>query len=377
MARTRTQDEVFDFIVRGQSMTRPELMRLTGMSRSTVNNAVARLLAEGRIEESSTVARGRGAGSGRPATQLVPSSEGSPVAAIDFGHNHIRVAIADPVGNVIDETHALVEVDSSAMDSMDAAAGMLEALCSRHDVTRLASVAAGIPGPVDTVSGRVRSRAILAGWVDLDPQGELSRRLRSPVTVENDALLGAMGELRSGAGRGYANFLYVKASHGIGAGIVVDGRPFRGAHGLAGEIGHSKLPGRSELCRCGDRGCLESVVSLAEVHRQAQHAHPHLRVDADLFAEPDHVTTRIVEEAGRTLGSAIASYCDLLDPSAIVIGGLLPTFGSAFVDGVEDGLRHAIQPATAESIVVLPAQLGDRSEILGAVDLALSRAYAG
>lgn len=376
-ARTRTQEDLFGLIARQEDMTRPELMRLTGMSRSTINNAVAKLIADGRVEETDLLSRGPGAGSGRPATRLVAVNEGSVVGAIDFGHNHVRAAIADASGRLIGERSVQSEVDVNADDAMDTATEMLRALLAEHDIASLAAVGAGIPGPVDRATGVVCSPTILAGWVDRRPQQELEQRLGTAVRVENDALLGALGELRAGAGRGHRDFLYIKASHGIGGGIVIDGRPFHGTNGLAGELGHIKLPGRAELCRCGDRGCLEAVVSVGEVQRQVLHAHPHLASPvAELFENADSVTGRILEEAGRILGTAIGSYCDLLDPSAVIIGGELPALGPWFFRGVDDALRRSVQPATARSLTIVPAELSAGAELRGAIDIAIAAALA-
>lgn len=374
-ARTRTQEDLFRLIVKRGGTTRSELVQITRMSRSTINNAVAKLIIAGRIAERETVARGPGAGSGRPATRLVAVGGGTPVGAIDFGHNHVSVAVADSAGGIIGERSIESDVDVNAIDALDSAAAMLRELSETRGVTAFSAVGAGIPGPVDMVTGLVCSPTILAGWVGLAPQHELEMRLSVPVHVENDALLGAVGELRAGAGRGHRSFLYVKASHGIGGGIVIDGQPFRGVNGLAGELGHMKLPGRAELCRCGDRGCLEAVVSVDEVHRQVIHAHPHRSDSVDaLIADADSVTSRILEEAGRILGAALGSSCDLLNPSAVIIGGVLPTLGPWFFKGVEDALRRAVQPATARALRIVAAELGTRAELRGAIDLAVTAA---
>ena len=112
---------------------------------------------------------------------------------------------------------------------------------------------------MDQRTGTVRSPTILSSWVGLAPAQELEERVGVPVHVENDAVLGAYGERQLGAGRDHSDFLYVKASGGIGASMVLDGAVYAGAYGLAGEIGHTQLPGHTELCRCGNRGCLEAV----------------------------------------------------------------------------------------------------------------------
>ena len=214
-----------------------------------------------------------GLGRGRPSAVLVPAAARGAVAGIDFGHSHVSVAVAQSSGRVLAEHRRTIDVDHQATGALDTAAALLaRCLADAHLVASdLISVAAGIPGPLDMKTGLVRSPTILSTWVDLDPARELSTRLGRPIQVGNDANMGAHGELRFGAARGCRDFVYVKASHGIGAGLVLNGDTYRGTLGIAGEIGHTQLPGADNWCRCGNRGCLEAVVSISEVKGQLTH----------------------------------------------------------------------------------------------------------
>jgi len=351
--RTRTKEDLFRIISTGPARTRPELIDMTGMSRSTINNAVSQLITDGRVAETTLESKGRGSGSGRPATRLIAVTSASRVGGIDFGHTHIHVAISDERGIILGEERVEIDVDVRAQEAMERACEMLARVMRDNDIPELVAVAAGIPGPLDRDSGRVMSPTILSGWVDLAPAEELSRLLGVPVSVENDALLGAYGELLHGAGRKHENFLYVKASHGIG------------------EIGHTTLAGRSESCRCGSRGCLEAVVSVSEVLQQIQHAHPWMAPEEVSFrGEVDNVTARILSEAGRTLGSVVATLCDLLNPSAVIVGGDLGAANSAFISGIRDSIEREAQPATSLAAVIVPSELGARSELVGALSMA-------
>ncbi len=372
LRRRGTREELFDLIREHGQLTRPGLAALTGIPRSTINQSLEQLFREGRIVEVDSEAKQPGSGRGRPATVVRAVSPGAAVAAVDFGHRHVTVAIGDSLGDPIGIDGIDLDVDLQADEALDVAAGLLARLRTEHAVHELAAVVAGIPGPLDIRTGRVCSPTILSGWVGLAPSAELEARIGTPVHVENDALLGAHGELLRGAGRGYQDFLYVKASHGIGAGIVIGGQPYRGGTGLAGEIGHTLLPGHSELCRCGNRGCLEAVVSVPSVRAQIAHTRPGTDPDAlDLAAlGDDPIATRILNTAGRTLGHALADLANLLNPTAIVIGGELGSTDGPLVDGVRDSIRLHAQPATALAIDVLPAALGNRAELTGALQLA-------
>jgi predicted NBD/HSP70 family sugar kinase len=373
--RDRTREDLYQLIRTREEATRAELVELTGMSRSTVNNAIGRLMAEGRVIEAEARAKGPGSGSGRPATCIRAVAAGGPVAAIDFGHNHVHVAIGDALGSPLSEQRMPLDVDLRANDAMDLAADLLAQLRAQHSVDPLCSLVAGIPGPVDAKTGLVRSPTILSSWVGLAPAQELERRIGLPVHVENDAALGAYGELKAGAGRHHRNFLYIKASHGIGASMVIDGEIYKGATGIAGEIGHTHLAGRNEQCRCGNRGCLETVVSVQSLLEQVAHTHPHANPDAiSLDGLDDTITHRLLNEAGRTLGKVLADLCNLLNPAALIIGGELGAAGTSLIEGVQASVDRYAQPATAAALEILPASLGTRAELTGALQLSANMA---
>ena len=375
--RDRTRDEVFALIRDSRDLTRSALVELTGLPSSTIGHAVSRLLAEGRVTESAAPAKGPGSGSGRPGSILNAVATTTRTGAIDFGHRHFRVALGDDAGNVIDEEIVQLNVDQSPVRGLDAAAASLRALGARNSVSALTCVAAGVPGPIEEDTGLVCSTTTLSNWAGIYPARELEKRLGVPALVSNDASAGALGELHHGAGRGHRDFLYIKASHGIGAGMVVRGELFEGGTGFAGEIGHIIISGRPELCRCGNRGCLEAVVSVPSVKEQLSHTHPHLDVDAvDLATLNDPVTARILNESGRTMGTVLAGLCDLLNPTLLIIGGELGASGQPLIDGVRASVNRFAQPSTSSAIQVVAAGLGQRAELVGTVQLAAALARA-
>lgn len=375
--RDRTRDEVYDLIRGARDLTRSALVEKTGLPSSTIGHAVSRLIAEGRIAETAAAPKGPGSGSGRPGAILNAIATGARTGAIDFGHRHFRVALGDDTGNVVDEATVAVNVDASPEKGLDAAAHSLQALAARHGVDRLACVVAGVPGPIEDATGLVCSTTTLSNWAGMSPAKELEDRLGAPAMVHNDANVGAVGEQYHGAGRGHRNFLYVKASHGVGAGLVVDGQLYRGGTGFAGEIGHIIIAGRPELCRCGNRGCLEAVVSVPTVREQLSHTHPHLDPETiDLAELDDPISARLFNETGRTLGAVLAGLCDLINPTVLVIGGELGSSGASLIAGVRASVSRFAQPSTVSAIEVVAAELGRRAELVGAVQLAGSLARA-
>lgn len=373
--RDRTREEVFALICASRDLTRASLVERTGLPSSTIGHAVSRLLAEGRIVESPALSKGPGSGSGRPGILLNRVATSTRTGAIDFGHRHLRVALGDDMGTVVDEVVVPLYVDASPQRGLDVAAETLRSLAERNGVAALACVAAGVPAPIDAATGRASSNTTLSNWSGMSPAAELEERLQIPALVRNDASIGALGELHHGAGRGHRDFLYIKASHGIGAGLVTNGELYLGGAGFAGEIGHIIIAGRPELCRCGNRGCLEAVISVPSVKSQLVHTHPQLDADdLDLTGLTDPITARILNEMGRTLGTVLAGLCDLINPTLLIIGGELGSSGTALIDGVRASVKRFAQPSTSQVIEVVPAGLGQRAELVGAVQLAASLA---
>lgn len=357
-------------------LTRPEAARLTGMSASGVRPLVARLLAAGELVEASPPARASRS-RGRPGTLLVPVLPDGVVLGLDFGHSHAGVAVADLGGAHLLAERCAVDVDRHAEDALDRAADLARHLLGRAGVAAAAVqyVVAGVPGPVDR-AGRMRSSTIAASWWQLPIADEVARRLGvepAIVEVENDAQLGALGEHRAGVAAGCADLVYVKASHGLGAGLILGGELYRGASGCAGEIGHAIVEPDGALCRCGSRGCLETVVSVERVTRQIQFVTGTDRADLFVSAAEHPAVRRIVLDAGRALGRALADVCNLLDPELVVLGGELAGAGEALVAGVAESIRRYAQPALAAPAVVC-SQLGESAQVVGATALAAARA---
>jgi len=372
--RARAREDVYRLIRASSSLTRSDLVDRTGFPTSTISHVVAKLIEEGRIEKSRLLSKGPGSGSGRPGCSYRAVAGGSHTGAIDFGHRHIRLAIGDDLGEPIDEILVELDVDLHAQEAMDLAGEHMRELQRSHGIRDLAAVVAGIPGPVDCDTGLVCSATILSSWVGLDPAQELSRRIGAPVHVENDAALGAYGELTRGAGQGLRDFIYVKASHGIGAGLIIDGRPYHGASGVAGEIGHTALAGRTELCRCGNTGCLEAVVSIKTVLDQILHTHPGLSLDEISLADlEDAVSMRVLENAGRWLGIVLAGLTNFLNPAALIVGGELGAAGESLLAPVRAAILQHAQPAESAALIVTPAALGTRAEVVGALQVASTR----
>jgi predicted NBD/HSP70 family sugar kinase len=226
--------------------------------------------------------------------------------------------------------------------------------CSRG---QLGSVVIGLPRPVG------------AG----EPAAALAERLGVPVRVENDANLGTWGEASYGAGVGHDSLIYLKLGQNVGAGIVIGGRLHRGASGFAGELAHVQVRADGDVCRrCGGRGCLAAIVgsSLLDFAQRSYEERVALPQVLGLVAEREPGVRRVFADLGRLVGEPLAGFCTMLDPAAVIIDGALGAAGQYVLAGIRESIDRRTAPVVADSVQVIPGELGDRAELLGGAALA-------
>jgi predicted NBD/HSP70 family sugar kinase/biotin operon repressor len=374
--RERNRDRVVAALREAGAASRAELARRTGLSRTTVASIVGDLQGEGMLveRENGSGASPRG---GRPPRLLFFSRSAGAVLGIDFGKRHLRVAAADLSHVIVAEAERPMRTDEPADTGLETATALADEVLEEGGISRadVIGVGLGLPGPIDMRSGRVGSSSILPGWVGVRAADELGSRLGLPVQVDNDANLGALAELHWGAAAGRRNAAYLKVATGIGAGLIVDGRLFHGAAGMAGEIGHTIIQEQGPVCRCGKRGCLETLAGSAALVELLRGTHgPDLTTQQllEAAAAGDSGARRVLADAGRYIGRAVATLCDLLNPELIVVGGELSKAGEVLLDPLREQVhRHAI-PATTRDLEIVPGVLGPRAELLGALALVLA-----
>jgi len=375
--RERNRQQVIDALRREGSASRAHIARMTGLSRATVSSLVADLCAEGLVVEGRSGHSRSGTQGGRPGVLLTFEPLAGVAVGIDFGHGHARVAVADLSSRVLGEQRRELDVDAAGPSALDTAVELVDALLeeTNTDRDRVVAVGMGLPGPIDRATGVVGSSMILPGWTGVRPAVELERRLGLPVQLDNDANLGALGELAYGAARGATDIVYIKVASGIGAGLILGGRLHRGATGIAGEIGHVMVVADGAVCRCGNRGCLETVASRPALVELLRPSYGEGFGVADMLAAAtagDVGPRRAVTDAGRAVGRVLADLVNCLNPSLVVIG-CEPNEGTApLLDGVRESLGRYALPAAAEAVSVVPGELGERAELLGALALVIS-----
>jgi glucokinase-like ROK family protein len=375
--RELNRGRVIDALRERGTASRAEIARATGLSRSTVSSIVADLMEAGLVSEpGEATGVAFGAHGGRPPVLLSLDKSAGLAVGVDFGHTHLRVAVSDLSHEILAESWRELDVDHSAEEGLDAAAELVDKVLREAEVDRkgVLGVGMGVPGPINRATGAVGSSSILPGWVGVDAATEMERRLGLPVHVENDANLGALAEFVWGSGKGHSNVVYIKLSSGVGAGLLFAGRLHQGAGGTAGEIGHTPAQHGTAICRCGSRGCLETVASARAIAEQlgVSRGEPVSTKELlELTANGDPAASRLIGEAGREIGVALAGLVNLINPDCVIIGGDLSAAGELVTEPVLESIRRYAIASAAEEVSVVAGVLGERAELQGALALVL------
>jgi predicted NBD/HSP70 family sugar kinase len=377
-ARERSALRVLEYLFRTGPASRVDIIRATALSRATVSKLTGELQAQGLVTEQRPALTVAGR-SGRPPALLGLNPELGAFGGVDFGHSSVRVAIADVTGTLLAEDRFDLDVDNAAELAIAAAVERLPALVDEAGLPRqrLLGVGAAISAPVRRDGASLAAAGILPGWSAISPQRELARRLGVPVHVGNDANLGALAEVRTGAARGASDVVYVMLSSGVGGGLVLGGSLFTGHSGMTGELGHVQVDPDGALCRCGNRGCLETVAgaqALLARLRQGRGRAVSLAEAVQRAHAGDGLSRQVFREAGLAAGRVAGGICNVVNPELVIVGGDLSVAGELLVGAVREGLEQTSIPAVRADVTVVAATLGDRAELLGAIGLAIEQA---
>lgn len=355
-------------------LTQVEIAAASGLSAATVSNMVRELDQLGLVELSPSIRNGR-----RAVLVSLPSGGGL-LAGVAFGERDVRVAIASKSCEILANQLMPLQADHVADDGMERAARLLADLAAEAggSVEDIGAIGFGLPAPVDTVTGQAGSDAVLPGWRGVNVAEAMSGHLRAPVALDNTANLAALGELRDGALRGVRHGCYLKFSYSVGAGIVLGGDVFRGSAGTAGEIGHLTIDENGPICRCGNRGCLDTFVGSRALLSSlaASHGPLRLRDVVNRALDGDLGCRRVIEDAGRRVGVAAAGLVNLFNPEVIVVGGRMAEAGDLILLPMREALDRCAIPSAAATVELRQCTLGDQADVLGAVLLASTVAHS-
>ena len=303
------------------------------------------------------------------------------VFAVDLGGTHLRVALVDDTGKIL--THLKQETPKG-----DSAGCIVNALANAaeqwsDEKQRIVATSIMVPGAVDSDKAVVLQAPNLPSLVNFGLKAALEQRLGWPVFLENDANAAAVGEMWAGAARGCRDVMSVTLGTGVGGGLILDGKLWRGSHGSGGEIGHTAVDPFSGLkCKCGNTGCLElfaSATAIVRMTRESLSLFPNTRLTSDDLTaervykaglEGDELALAVFKRFGMYLGIGLANIINLIDPEIIVITGGAANGWDLFASEMYRQVEERAFRTTAQQVRIARAECGDNAGLLGAARLA-------
>lgn len=366
-------------------LSRTELADRMGLTRAAVSLIITDLLESGIIQEAEI----RSAPSGRPPVTLEVNPDRGLVAAIDMGATHMSIALADFTARILKEIEVPLEIKQGPEICLAEANQHLLSLLESQGLSldNLSAVGIGVPGPVITEAGMVVAPPIMPGWDHYPIRDTLEKMWQCPITLNNDAELGALGEWAYGAGRGERNIAYIKVGSGIGAGLILNQQIYGGTTGAAGEIGHLTIDANGPLCNCGNHGCLEAFAGGHAIATQGQLLAKSGKRTLLSDLTPDSITAaavaeaarrgdlhaqEIIRKAGTYIGIAIAGLINLFNPGIVIIGGGVAQVGDLITVPIRQAVRERAMRASEQSVRIITGMLGRRSLLIGATVQAIN-----
>lgn len=365
---------LFQYLRDGVPRTRGELVRASGMARSTVGDRLEELIDVGLISMTGEAA----SNGGRPAATFAFDPTRRVVVGIDLGVSHAHVSLTDLANQTLVDHLEDVAIADGPEQVLARVLGMADDLLARmmRDRNAVAGVGIGLPGPVEFSTGQPISPPVMPGWDRFDVPGFVRRHLDAPVLVDNDVNLMALGE-HAERYPDVDDLVFVKVASGIGAGIISGGRLQRGARGAAGDLGHIALPGdAAALCRCGNRDCLEAVASGTAIVENLQAGGVRVKDIGDLVTLTRAGNTQVIQAlraAGRDIGTVLAGVVSLLNPSVIVVGGRMSAVGEHLLAGIREAVYARSLPLGTHHLRIASSTSGPDAGVVGASYLVTSR----
>lgn len=370
LVRRTHEERVLGALREHGAMSRGQLARRVGLSRTTLSEITGSLLRRGAVTVVDTDAAER-EGSGRPAERLALDPRSGQYMGVDFGHRRVHVTVADAAHEVVASGTARYGDDDGWGVRLPVAFDLVDRLAADTGVHygALQGIGIGIPGPVVT-----RGSAPREGWGRIESgrgvRAAFEQRFSTSVVIDNNTRLAALAEAINAPGGAAQDLLYVRVSDGVGGGLVVGGRLVAGSAGLAGELGHVRAQRGGRPCRCGKDGCLETIASVPAILAECRARGAALSSLEDLreaVARGEAAVEEVVAEAATALGRVVAAAAVTLDPAQVVIAGQVTEIAPALVPQVAATVRTELSTTAESGPTVRAAQLADDGGALGAI----------
>ncbi len=363
---------LFQLFRDGQPHTKAELAELTGLARSTISLRLDPLIELGIIspaaENSST--------GGRPSTQLVLNESAFVVAGVDFGASHAVASLADFSGKILASIETKRQISDGPEVCLRWMIAELKHLLAGQGIAEenLLAIGIGLPGPVEHSTGKPASPPIMIGWDAFDVPARVNQDFSAKVLVDNDVNVMALGE-RHASYPDVDHLIFLKASTGIGSGIISGGELQRGAQGTAGDIGHVRVSSGGDVsCHCGNFGCLEAIASAPAIIKKLVAEGLPIRNTSDLIDATKRAKVEAIQavrQAGRDIGEVLSTCVSLINPAVIVIGGSLSSAGEHLIAGVREAVYARSMPLASQNLLIVQSKAGKEGGIIGANVMAI------
>jgi predicted NBD/HSP70 family sugar kinase len=373
---------ILNLLWKEREISRAELARRTSLSRSTVSAIVTDLLGTGLVKEERT---GSSSGGRRP-IMLGFQDESSFIVGIELGATHVSCVLTDLRCNVRASWSAPAPVRDEPEVALKKMTMAVHSVLEADDVqqSQVLGVGVAVPSPVDRERPGELLPLVLPKWAGYNIASHLQRSFKRPVFVDNDANLGALAELWWGAGSSARDLAYIKVATGIGAGLIIDGRIFRGSGGIAGEIGHTSIDPSGPQCICGLKGCLTTFIGTPALLARAKDQlraggsdrPPPASIDELVNAalDGDSMSVELIHYASDKLGVGVANMLNLLNPKTVILGGGIARAGDLVLDTVNKTIRGLSLPAAISNTEIRTTGLNEWGIAVGAATLVLQSA---
>ena len=389
MMRESNRLLILNYVREHGPVARAEIARATGLSATTVSTIIDALLQEGFVHEGAM--QRAVASSGRRVVPVHFNAVGGSIFGIALGRNHLTMLLCDLSASIVSRRVIPFDTGQGAAVCLPLLAEALRAFVKEQGISwnRIVGAGLGMPGPIDPHLQGPVTPPRMPGWHNVNVRDLLSRELGVPVYLDNNANLGALGESRYGAGQGASDMIYLQLGAGIGGGLIMDNKMYRGSTGGAGEIGHMTIEPQGPLCSCGKRGCLEALAgAVAIIDEARQRSANAVSMSTDQAPEITDIAQVVqkaqagdlacqtaLEHAGWSIGIALANLMNVLNPSLILLDGSSMQAGALLLEPI----RHSIAAYSLLDLQtntrIMPGALGGDATALGGVAVVLDAIF--
>jgi predicted NBD/HSP70 family sugar kinase/predicted transcriptional regulator len=363
------------------ALSATQIAGISGLAKSTVSTALAELRRTGMVVDGAGAENGKGQSVGRPATVLTLNPRAGTCVGLLFGLEHIQMIVADVSHALIADVTLEIEPDYTPAQAAQMAKGLIQQAYSEHAISidTLLGVGIAVAGPINPSDGKVLRASGVPTWAGIDIRTVFEPALQQPIFADNESNCSAIAEMTWGAAMGFEDFVLFTIDLGIGGAIVSRGHVMTGIAGAAGEFGHMSIDPQGELCRCGNRGCLELYASFKGPVEQASRRFGrkmNIEEVVALAREGDVGCLRLIEDTAEVAGRGLGIIGAAINPGLIVIGGRLGVAGDMLLNPLEQSFnKHTLvkrdDVSAASRTKFVASRFSANDACMGAVGLVL------